>query len=398
MQAFTDESGTPCGRATVRTYRHGGGDSHLVTLARADGGAYRILIAGSVAPPAAGDDIMADLIAHSGGQVDLLVATQETADLVPGFFQSAEALAKLDVGEVWLAWTEDPADAEARALHEARARALDRLRLAGAEVQLRGNQAESHAIAALLACYGVAGRASSGDPLAALRAKTAALHYCRPGEVRELPAAGARIHLFGPASGAKLALDEFVDNVMPNPDWDAADNPFNTLYSIPEPVARSMPFFQEHYWEDAPWRRIDTTWIADATQYALVLENLTHGAGLGLALELDGGEVLLFAPDGRPGAGLDSAQGRDLLARTVFYKAGPHAIAGQGGLGPMPSLRAAVIPVDQGDGEVHADALHSALAEAVSDRGYVLRTDQAPPPVALQRGVTATAAYFNVQL
>jgi hypothetical protein len=416
-------------RATIRTYRHGSGDSHLVTLVGECGATCRILIDGGV-PPATTDagasenQIVDDILEHTDGHVDLLVD-------FTGASHSAEALAQLDVGEVWLAWTDDPADPEARALHAERGRALDKLRLAAAEVQLRGSEAESRAIDALLAYYGVTGRATTGDPLAALRARTPAPTYCRPGNApRELPAVGARIYLFGrppgteghaasrDSSGAALALDDFVHNVMPSLEGTAVDNPFSTLYSIPEPVARAMPFFEEHYWEDAPWRRIDTAWITDATQYALVLDSLTHGTGLGLAIELDGGDVLLFAPEGAHGTGLLPGQqtwssggrqvdGHDLLSRTVFYKAGHHgglnASTGPDGLALMPKLRGAVIPVDRNGGvptgeDIPTDALQNALADAIGARGYVLRTDQEPPPLALDKGVTATARYFDVQL
>jgi hypothetical protein len=331
-----------------------------------------------------------------------------------------------------MAWTEDPNDPAANALREERARTLDKLRLAGAEVQLRGSDADARTINSLLEFYGVAGRASAGDPLAAVRARTPAPLYCRPGDPpRELPGVGARIYVLGrsPSSAglraggdsgtANLALGEFVHNVMPNLEGAPADNPFSTLYSIPEPVARAMPFFQEHYWEDVPWRRIDTAWIADATQYAPILDSLTNDASLGLAIELDGGDVILFAPDGQVGNWLSPGElawsingrkvdGRDLLTHTVFYKVGQHgsvnATLGKDGLKLMPGLRVAVIPVDGAmarplrGGDTPVEALQRALAEAIMDRGYVLRTDQDAPAVAINRGVTATAGYFDVQL
>lgn len=409
------------GRATVRTYRHAG-DCHLVTLHGDGGNTYRILIDGGVAlatkdAGAAMAQVMTDILAETGGHVDLLVVTQNHRDHLPGFAQSAEAFARLDVGEVWMAWTEDPADPGATALRKARAQALDKLRLAGALVQLRGSDAESRAINSLLAFYGVAGRASANDALEAVRAKTRAPVYARPGAApRELPGVGARIYLLGPprsqaspaaqpaSASCNLALDEFLQNVVPNLDGKSVDNPFSTLYSIPEPMARAMPFFQQRYWEDAPWRRIDTAWIADATQFAAALDSLTNNTSLGLAIELDGGDVLLFAGDGQVG----QLDGSDLLTRTVFYKVGQHgsvhATVGKDGRELMPRLRVAVIPVDQADAlpmcwrDIPLEALQGALAELTRDRGYVLRTDQDAPAIALNRGVSATAGYFDVQL
>jgi hypothetical protein len=97
-------------------------------------------------------------------------------------------------------------------------------------------------------------------------------------------------------------------------------------------------------------------------------------------------------------------EGRDLLARTVFYKVGHHGGFGaaQDGLALMPNLRVAVIPVERalqaGGGQLPVEALQQALAEATRDRGYVLRTDQEAPDAALDQGVRATPGYFDVAL
>jgi hypothetical protein len=462
MEAFTADSGTadrpraagtsqPAGaasalpqeqlppahrRATVRTYRHGAADTHLVTLYDGGGKPYRILIDGADAPAtqdasAAMEHVISDIFMETGGHVDLLVATQKHAGTCSGFAESAE-LAKLDVGEIWMAWTEDPDDPAASALRAERGRALDKLRLAVAEVQLRASDAESRTLNSLLEFYRLAGRASTGEPLAAVRALAHAAVYRRPEDApRELPGVGARIYVLGrPSSAAglaaggesassNLALDEFVHNVMPNLEGTPVDNPFSTLYSIPEPVARAMPFFQEHYWEDVAWRRIDTAWITDATQFAPILDSLANDASLGLAIELDGGDVLLFAPGEQAGSWLTpgelawsvdghKVEGRDLFTHTVFYKAAPHgsvnAALGKDGLKLMPRLRVAVIPVDGAmarplrGGDTAVEALQRALAAATGERGYVLRTDQDPPAIAIDRGVSATAGYFDVQL
>jgi hypothetical protein len=424
-----EQPGVASRRATVRTYRLGPGDSHLVTLHGDGGKTYRILIDGGMAPAtkdasAVVGQVMADILAATGGHVDLLVATQDHGDHRSGFVPSADAFAKLDVGEVWLPWTADPNDPAANALRKERERALDKLRLAGAEVQLRGSDAESRAINSLLEFHGISGRASTADPLAAVRATTHAAVYCRPGDApRELPGVGARIYLLWPpgseaavpathdSAPSDLALGEFLQNVVPNLDGNPVDNPFSTLYSIPEPVARAMPFFQQRYWEDAPWRRIDTAWITDATQYALVLDSVANHTGPGLAIELDGGDVLLFAADGQVGNWSTEGckvDGHDLLAHTVFYKVGHHggvnATVGKHGLELMSRLRVAVIPVDHADAQpvsgcdLALEALQRALAAAIEDRGYVLRTDQDAPAVAINRGASATAGYFDVQL
>ena len=107
------------------------------------------------------------------------------------------------------------------------------------------------------------------------------------------------------------------------------------MFAIPLTVARSVPFFQQHYWgpsTDAPdWRRIDADWLDGAAELALALDSATNNTSLVLAIELAGGDVLLFVADAQVGNweswqalswNVDghSVTGPDLLKRTVFYK------------------------------------------------------------------------------
>jgi beta-lactamase superfamily II metal-dependent hydrolase len=84
------------------------------------------------------------------------------------------------------------------------------------------------------------------------------------------------------------------------------------------------------------WRRIDQDWLYSAEQLALDMNNDTNNGSLVLAFELSpGGKVLLFAADAQRGNWISWTKGvwkdgdrevttRDLLARTVLYKAGHH--------------------------------------------------------------------------
>ena len=132
-------------RARVRMYRQGLGDCFLITIPR--GGAppfYMLIDCGVILGTHDARDIMTrvvqDIIAATDGRIDVLAATHEHWDHVSGFGQAKELFQKqLKVGEVWLAWTEDPKDAMAEKLrseHQAMRVALGmaqtRLRLAGA--------------------------------------------------------------------------------------------------------------------------------------------------------------------------------------------------------------------------------------------------------------------------
>lgn len=89
--------------------------------------------------------------------------------------------------------------------------------------------------------------------------------------------------------------------------------------------------------EDNPaWRRIDTEWLYSSDQLALDMNGQTNNSSLVLAFELGkGGKVLLFAADAQRGNwlswadagwkdGRETVTTKDLLSRTVLYKAGHH--------------------------------------------------------------------------
>src|SRR5471032_3233157 len=99
-------------RAKIRTYRHGLGDCHLVTLCGANGSTYRIMIDCGVilgTPKAATTmkKVMDDIISTSGGKIDLLVATHEHWDHLSGFVQAAESFKDLNTNNVWMSWIEN---------------------------------------------------------------------------------------------------------------------------------------------------------------------------------------------------------------------------------------------------------------------------------------------------
>jgi hypothetical protein len=141
--------------------------------------------------------------------------------------------------------------------------------------------------------------------------------------------------------------------------------PFDPIYSIPVEVASEMDFFKARYWDThntgEGWRRIDTSWLAGSEELALQLDNMTNNTSLVLAIELPGGDVLLFVADAQVGnwlswqdlswtLGATTVSGPDLLERSIFYKVGHHgshnATLRAKGLDMMRNLQIAFIPVD----------------------------------------------------
>jgi len=433
--------------AIVRTYRHGLGDCHLLTLTSATGRKFRMLIdcgviLGTTNAQARMSAVMKDVIEESGGTVDVLVATHRHWDHVSGFVQAADDFARLKVGQVWLGWTENPRDPDAAPLRKQQADALAMLQPAAARMHLAAS-AEPTLLATVLEFFGAAGAATTDSAMDALRAKGGAtLRYCDPKDAPfELSDFGARIYVLGPPRDeaflkkmlpAKtdrdetyhLAADAFAASVAAaaaSLGGNDEDQPFGGPYRIPDVVARGMPFFQARYWDDEGgsdgWRSIDLAWMDSATQLALMLDNLVNNTSLVLAVDLGTAGVLLFAADAQVGnweswrtqewtVGGTRVVVDDLLKRTVLYKVGHHgsynATLRKGGLESMSGLRVALIPVDHSMavkkrwGDIPLNTLVAALEQTTGAAGYVLRSDAQPSAQASARGARSTDLYFEV--
>ncbi|HEU0053613.1 MAG TPA: MBL fold metallo-hydrolase, partial [Longimicrobium sp.] len=122
-------------RVRVRMYRQGLGDCFLLSFPRGDGGRFHLLIdcgviLGTPSPEAAMEKVARSILDETGGRVDVLVATHEHWDHLSGFLQARPAFERLQVGEVWLAWTEDPSHPLAEELRRDRRKQVAHLRAA----------------------------------------------------------------------------------------------------------------------------------------------------------------------------------------------------------------------------------------------------------------------------
>jgi hypothetical protein len=113
---------------TVRHYCQGIGDCHLLSFPRAGGDPFYMLIDCGVHTSVSGGsatvDRIVDDIASVTDRIDVLVATHEHWDHISGFVTAAEKFRKFRIGAVWMGWTEDPSDAQARQLDKFKAQAL----------------------------------------------------------------------------------------------------------------------------------------------------------------------------------------------------------------------------------------------------------------------------------
>lgn len=429
-------------------YRQGLGDCFLMSLPRSSGSKRPFyvmidcgVVLGTSDPGTIMNQVMDNIVEVTGGEVDLLIATHEHWDHLSGFVQAKQSFAKLKVGQVWLAWTENPDDELTKKLKKEKGLALSALRMGLSQMQMAGDADGVAELSGILEFFGLAKGPTTADALGSVRAKTAKPRYCLPTDPPVVPAGiNARFYVLGPPHDEKmlrkinpsarhketygLALDSFplfMDGAGTALGDSDTDRPFDQQYEIPLAYAQSAPeldFFRQYYWQPdhaAPdaWRRIDSDWLGGASDLALQLDSLTNNTSLVIAIELPGGDVLLFAADAQVGNWLSwqdrswtvdarTVTGPDLLKNAIFYKVGHHgshnATLKTLGLEAMQRLRVAMIPVDHEMavkkrwGKMPLDDLVAALNERARD--VVLRVDRPKPKT--QANVIEDKLFFEV--
>ena len=115
------------GQLIVRMYRQGLGDCFLLAfLGKQNKVCYMLIDCGvhkrQPDGPQRLQEVLNDIVAATGGHLDVVVATHEHADHLSGFVQKGSPFltGKLTVGELWVAWTEKVGDQEADALRRKR--------------------------------------------------------------------------------------------------------------------------------------------------------------------------------------------------------------------------------------------------------------------------------------
>ena len=451
-------------RATVRVYRHGLGDCILIALKRKNEADFKIMIdcGVAVATQNASDtmkNVVEDVVRETGGKIDVLAVTHEHWDHVSGFSQAEDVFKRLAVGEVWVAWTEDPHDDLAESLRKDHGAAVAAVGASAQAMAMSGQAGRADELLSVLGLLGAAGEKSrAAFEIAKKAANGRTPRYWRPTDAPfQVPGSDIRIYALGPPHDAKLIRKVLPSKSNPetyelalsggglmplgvrsalglsdkalglserDPPFDEIlmeDVPFADAWMIPLERARCIPFFQNHYWgavgESADWRRIDAEWLGGVDDLALALQSATNNTSLVLAIELPGGDVLLFVGDAQVGNWLSWQQwrwpqetpkvtGPDLLGRTIFYKVGHHgshnATLREQGLEQMKSLRTAVIPVDHEValkmrwGAMPLESLVDALDKKTN--GRALQTDKRKTPEKPIDGVEVTDLYYQFAL
>jgi hypothetical protein len=123
---------------TIRHYCQGIGDCHLIKFAKSDGKDFWMLIdCGIHSSVRGGSDKIAEIvgdIAQATNRLDVVVVTHEHWDHVSGFWTERDRFKNFAVGEVWMAWTENPDDKQACKLDKFKQQAIAALQAASFHV------------------------------------------------------------------------------------------------------------------------------------------------------------------------------------------------------------------------------------------------------------------------
>jgi hypothetical protein len=400
-KAAARNSKAPAGKAarrssqaqvTVRHYCQGIGDCHLLKFTKSDGSLYWMMIDCGIHTSVKNGSatvgrIVDDVLAITKGKLDVIVATHEHADHLSGFSSASKAFEKFDVGEIWMGWTEDPADKQAQALDKYKEQAVSALQ--ATEQALNGNGRVNgylgmvrNGLTPLLQFqFG-----AKGDKVRDMRKNLvklvarSKLRYLEPKDrpitIPGLP--NLRIYVLGPprdpnlikiverksemyglaGAGSPVAQAMLNGFAVRKGKLDISDDyaaPFDgkvgaRLSGLTDlkhkrrhkrALDRLAPdlaaLVSNHYLgAGQSWRRIDHDWLSAGAGLGMQLDAKTNNTSLVLAFEfVDSGRVMLFTGDAQVGNWLGwqslkwkvadkTVTGPDLLGRTVYYKVGHH--------------------------------------------------------------------------
>ena len=355
------------GLVTVRHYCQGIGDSHLLGFPKDDGDMFWMLIDCGIHSSVSGgsktmDTIVADIAEQTGGVLDVLVVTHEHMDHVSAFLTASDRFAKFTVRQVWMAWTEDEKDPQAKQIDKFKRQAIEVLRMTS--LKLNGAAGSGGYLSELGRSvdqlmgfhFGVKGervRRARDAAKALCEGGAEKVLYCEPNDP-PMTLAGVpnvRVYVLGPprsellgvtdrksemyelggAPSSRIAMalsrgmgmlgDTSGDQYDAYAPFDAHVGAnlkdlldgnaiaFKENDAVEKREAENLQaIFRDRYFGASPqegdqsWRRIDLDWLGVSADLAMQLDDKTNNSSLVLAFELiDTGRVLLFAGDAQIG-------------------------------------------------------------------------------------------------
>jgi beta-lactamase superfamily II metal-dependent hydrolase len=333
----------PANAITIRMYNVGFGDCFLVKIPAADKTLKILFDCGSIkAGPRPMADVVKDLIADvtdpdGKPRIDVVVATHRHKDHVSGF--SNPSWKAVEVKEVWLPWTEDPDDPNARKIRNTQSKLAALLALNAEKARAQLTPVSSPVLATKLEAIAdiTANALTNEQEMRTLHegfsgdASRRFLPTDKPAEAifKTLALPGVLVHVLGPSRDPEVIRDmnppagqsylQLYDGQGSSPD------------SIPDP-------FREDWWPEVEppqtgllLSQEDRTRIREINSgsdfnVAVALDAAVNGTSLMIMLRV-GDQWLLFPGDAQWGtwqAALSNATWNQLLQKTTFYKIGHH--------------------------------------------------------------------------
>jgi beta-lactamase superfamily II metal-dependent hydrolase len=352
----------------VRMYEVGFGDAFLLTFPGPDRPRKVLIDCGChvAGPPRSRPfkEVVGQIIDDLRGRADVVVASHRHRDHVLGF--EDERFREVEVGEVWMPWTEDPADPEARRVREAQARKASSLvsALAGATdaASVRARQVAENNLTNAKAMAMLHGGFAGSPPARFLPEASQILGApLLPQVLNPALLPGVVVHVLGPARDRATIKDmdppvteSFLrtpaagtageDSPALDPRWSISPRGkdfapwFKDMAAKPVPLDPARPlrpadpdflprWFASLELTSRSVKQVDDFAAADPLAAAVAIEKAVNGTSLMLAFEA-GRAMLLFPGDAQWGTWKRALQedpaSRAILARTSFLKVGHH--------------------------------------------------------------------------
>jgi beta-lactamase superfamily II metal-dependent hydrolase len=322
------------GKIRIRMYNVGFGDCFLVSVPARPRTLQILFDCGSHSAgpgPRKIDDVVEDVIADVStkgkARIDVVVATHRHQDHVSGF--QSELWSKVEVGEVWMPWTEDPEDPKARKILETQSRlalhlesTMLALGLADEVISVaRNSLTNAKAMGTLHDGFGGQPPRRFLPPRARAECSFTSPHL-----------AGIKVHVLGPSRDPDVIRDmdppaaesylrlQSAKGAGPS----EATLPFRSNWAVPETVFETeKPYLAL---KSSEIGRIINLGKGEEFELAVALDKAVNGTSLMIMLQV-GSTYLLFPGDAQWGswsAALNDPVWRALLAKTTFLKVGHH--------------------------------------------------------------------------
>jgi len=330
-------------QATIRMYNVGFGDAFLISIHNGKRLSRVLFDCGSI-EAAEGikmesivEQIVADATDPDGvARIDVVVATHRHKDHVSGFAQPQWE--NVEVKEVWMPWTEDPSDPEARKIRDIQSNLALQLNAglaargatSGAEEKLESDRYQDLIANALMLSNDKAMKTLhsgfSGSPLRFFLPERAQQgSRARTFETGALP--GVKVHVMGPSRSRDIIRD------MDPPKGESFLRLQRAIagQNGAPPAPFSADFRQDSRGTGEGVSAEDADEIRRATSLsdlavAVALDKAVNGTSLMLMFEI-AGTFLLFPGDAQWGTwneAMADPEWSDILKKVTFYKIGHH--------------------------------------------------------------------------